>query len=327
MCVDSHTGGDVRGAPKATLEGDTLPFMPVRRVVLAVLTVVLAGLLVALVIVRRGVRPDEHRYALQGQVQSITPDRQEAMVKHGEIKGLMPAMTMPYRFGTRAELDALKPGDVIDGTLVILSNDAFLTGVKKTGEAPIEKPAAETLVTGSTLDKATRLLQPGDTVPDGAFVNQNGRKQTLKDLRGSTVVLTFIYTRCPLPTFCPMMDRHFVTIQDHLKADASLKHVQLVTVSFDPVRDTPAVLRAHAKELGADLQRWTFLTGDLKAIDEFAGKFGVYVVRNPNDERDITHNLRTAIIGPDGSVKKIYTGNEWTPEDILTDLKPVANAD
>jgi protein SCO1/2 len=301
--------------------------MQLHRIALGVLTVVLTGILAALFFMRSATTRDQHTYALQGQVQSITSDRQEAIVKHGEIKGLMPAMSMPYRFKTKTELDALKPGDVIAGTLVIVSNDAFLTNVKKTGEAPIEKPPAETLVSGSTLDKAVKLLQPGDTVPDGAFVNQSGRKETLKELRGSTVVLTFIYTRCPLPTFCPMMDRHFVTIQERVKAEASLKHVHLVTVSFDPVRDTPAVLRAHAKEIGADLQRWTFFTGDLKAIDDFAGKFGVYVVRNPNDERDITHNLRTAIIGPDGTVKKIYTGNEWTPEDILMDLRPVANAD
>src|SRR5215472_8855451 len=287
------------------------------RAIVVGLAVVLAVAVGTLFFMRIAVKSNEHTYPIHGQVQSITADRQEATVKHGEIKGLMPAMTMPYRFKAKSELDALKPGDVIDGTLTIVSNDAFLTGVKKTGEAPIEKPPAETLVTGSTLDKAVALLQPGDTIPDGAFINQNGRKQTLKDFRGSTVV----------PTFCQMMDRHFATIQEHLKADASLKHVHLVTVSFDPVRDTPAVLRAHAKELDADLQRWTFLTGDPKAIDNFAGRFGVYVVRNPNDERDITHNLRTAIIGPDGTVKKIYTGNEWTPDDILADLKPVANAD
>jgi protein SCO1 len=124
-----------------------------------------------------------------------------------------------------------------------------------------------------------------------------------------------------------MMDRHFVTLQEHMKSDPALKKIHLVTVSFDPTRDTPAVLRAHAKELGADLRVWTFLTGKPDAVDEFAGTFGVYVVRNPNDERDITHNLRTAIIGPDGIVRKIYTGNEWTPEDVLMDLKPVANAD
>jgi protein SCO1/2 len=301
--------------------------MQLRRLPIIILAIVLAVVLVVTFAMRRTINPDERTFPLQGQVQSITPDRQEAMVKHGEIKGLMPAMTMPYRFKTKADLDQLKPGDLIDGTLVIVSNDAFLSDVRKTGEAPIEKPPAEALVAGSTLDRATRLLQPGDVVPDGAFVDQDGRKKTLKAFRGSTVVLTFIYTRCPLPTFCPMMDRHFVTIQDHVKADPSLKHIHLVTVSFDPQRDTPAVLRAHAKELEADLTRWTFLTGDLLAIDAFAGRFGISVVRNPNDDRDITHNLRTAVIGADGRLLRVYTGNEWTPDEILADLKPVANAD
>ena len=283
--------------------------MQFRRFPILVVIVVVTGLLIVAFVAQRSQRrADERTYALSGQVQSITPDRQEAMVKHGEIKGL-------------------KPGDLIDGTLVIVSNDAYLTDVKKTGEAPIEKPPAETLVTGQNLDRAKQLLQPGDTIPDGDFVDQSGRKVTLSAFRGSTVVLTFIYTRCPLPTFCPMMDRNFVSIQEHMKSDRALNRVRLVTVSFDPTRDTPAVLRAHAKELDANLSVWTFLTGKEKAVDDFAGKFGVYVVRNPNDQRDITHNLRTAVIGPDGVVKKIYTGNEWTPEDILMDLKPVANAD
>jgi len=145
--------------------------------------------------------------------------------------------------------------------------------------------------------------------------------------RSIIVVLTFIYTRCPLPTFCPMMDRHFVTLQEHMKSDPTLRKVHLVTISFDPTRDTPAVLRAHARELMADLRTWTFLTGKPQAIDDFSAKFGVFVVRNPNDDRDITHNLRTAVIGPDGVVRKIYTGNEWTPDDILADLKATANAD
>jgi protein SCO1/2 len=301
--------------------------MQFRRFPILIVIVVVTALLVVALVNQRSRRSGERTYTLSGQVQSITPDRQEAMVKHGEIKGLMPAMTMPYRFKSKGELDALKPGDVIDGTLVILSNDAYLTDVKKTGEAPIEKPPAESLVTGQTLDKAKQLLQPGDTIPDGDFVDQSGRKMKLSAFRGSTVVLTFIYTRCPLPTFCPMMDRNFVSIQEHMKADRALNHVHLVTVSFDPVRDTPAVLRAHAKELDANLAVWTFLTGKEQAVDDFAGKFGVFVVRNPNDQRDITHNLRTAVIGPDGVVKKIYTGNEWTPEDILMDIKPVANAD
>jgi protein SCO1/2 len=134
-------------------------------------------------------------------------------------------------------------------------------------------------------------------------------------------VMTFIYTRCPLPTFCPLMDRHFVTLQKALEDDAALGAVKLVTVSFDPVTDTPAVLRAHAKKLDADFSRWTFLTGDRDAVDQFASRFGVSIRRELNDQRDITHNLRTAIIDAGGNLAKVYTGNEWSPDAVLEDLK------
>ena len=164
-------------------------------------------------------------------------------------------------------------------------------------------------------------------MPDSKFVDQDGKKTTFRAFRGSTVVITFIYTNCPLPTFCPMMDRHFATLQEHLQADPALKHVHLVTVSFDPLTDTPPVLKKHARELNADLTRWTFLTGDRNDIDQFAARFGVSVSRAPDDARNITHNLRTAIVSPEGKLVKVYTGNEWTPDDILADLKPVANAD
>jgi protein SCO1/2 len=271
-----------------------------------------------------GSKSNQRTYPVHGQVVGVTPDRQEATVKHGEIAGLMPAMTMPYKIKDKAELNAVRPGDVIDATLTIVENDAYLTDVKKVGEAPLEQAPEPTTVTGAA---GPELLKPGEVVPDATFVDQDGRKRAFSSFRGSTVVLTFIYTRCPLPTFCPMMDRHFVSIQERMHDDPLLKRVHLVTMTFDPAYDTPAVLKKHARELNADLNRWTFLTGDQKTIQTFGGHFGVLVTRASNDPRDITHNLRTAIVGPDGKLMKIYTGNEWTPDEILADLKPTANAD
>src|ERR1051326_8155596 len=122
--------------------------------------------------------------------------------------------------------------------------------------------------------------------------------------------MTFIYTRCPLPTFCPLMDRHFAAMQTPIKEDPALKGVHLVTVTFDPATDTPPVLKKHAKALNADLSRWTFLTGDRDAIDRFAARFGVSVSRAMNDPNDITHNLRTVIIDKDGKLVKSYTRSE-----------------
>jgi len=273
-----------------------------------------------------GTRTPQRTYQVEGQVITITPERSEATIKHGEIKGLMPAMTMPYRIKEKAELDAVKPGDIVQGTLNILENDAYLTNVKRIGEAPVEQAPPETVV-ATAAAAGIDLLKPGDAVPDGAFVDQDGKKKTFRAFRGSTVVLTFIYTKCPIPTFCPMMDRNFAALQEHLQDDPALRNVHLVTISFDPDVDTPAVLTQHARELKADLARWTFLTGTREDIDRFASRFGLTVARAPNDARDITHNLRTAVISPEGTLRKIYTGNEWTPKDILEDLKPVANAD
>jgi protein SCO1/2 len=120
------------------------------------------------------------------------------------------------------------------------------------------------------------------------------------------------------------MDRHFATMQKPLEAEPGLSKVHLVTVSFDPLTDTPPVLKEHAKTLNADLSRWTFLTGDRDDIDRFAARFGVSVGRAMNDPRDITHNLRTAIVDADGRLVKVYTGNDWTPEQVLADLRSLA---
>ena len=259
---------------------------------------------------------NDREYTLQGQILSIEPDHMQANIKHEEIKGFMAAMTMPYKVRDAKEFAALKPGDLINSTLVVVSNDAYLKDVKKVGEAPLAAPPAGPPSASSGFE----LLKPGEAVPDAPFLDQEGRKTSLSALKGSTVVLTFIYTQCPLPTFCPLMDRQFVTIQERLKADPALSKVHLATVSFDPVTDTPPVLKKHAQQLGADLTRWTFLTGDRDDIDRFAARFGVTIARDMSDPKNITHNLRTVIIVPDGKLKKTYTGNEWTPDQILADL-------
>jgi len=266
-------------------------------------------------------RSDERRYPLQGQVLAVEPARKQITLKHEEIKGFMPAMTMPYDVHDAGALDGLAPGDLINATLVVYSNGAYVTAIRRVGSAPLEKPAAAPVPSASS---GFELLKPGDAVPNARFVDQDGRRRRFADFKGSPVAITFIYTRCPLPTFCPLMDRHFVSLQKSLAADPRLNRVHLVTVSFDPVTDTPPVLKAHARRLEADLKRWTFLTGDRDEIDQFAARFGVSVTRALNDPRDITHNLRTGIVDANGRLVKVYTGNEWSPDQVLEDLKTVA---
>jgi protein SCO1/2 len=268
-------------------------------------------------------KKDERTFTLQGQVLSLEPPRKLLTIKHEEIKGFMPAMTMPYEVRNAKLLDGLAPGDLINATLVVVSNGAYLSTIRKVGQAPLEKPPAE--APNPPASAGFELLKPGEPVPDSAFVDQSGQKRRFGTFKGSPVVMTFIYTKCPLPTFCPLMDRHFAALQTSLKADPALQAVRLVTVSFDPITDTPAVLREHAKRLNADLTRWTFLTGDRDEIDQFAARFGISISRAMNDARDITHNLRTAIIDRDGRIVKVYTGNDWSPEQVLEDLKSLVS--
>ena len=269
-----------------------------------------------------GGRSDQRRFTLTGQIESLDPPIKNLVVKHDEIKGFMPAMTMPYEVRETKALDGLAPGDLITATLIVETTGAYLTEIKKTGSAPLEKKPPE--APAPTASSGFELLKPGEAVPDNAFVDQDGKKRAFSDFKGAPVIMTFIYTKCPLPTFCPLMDRHFAAMQKPLKADPALANVRLVSVSFDPATDTPAVMKAHAKKLEADFTRWTFLTGDRDEVDKFAARFGVSVGRALSDARDITHNLRTAIIDTDGKVVKVYTGNEWTPEQVLKDLKALA---
>ena len=265
---------------------------------------------------------NERTYTLTGQVLGVDRDQQKTMIKHDDIKGLMPAMTMMYTVKDGKILDGLKAGDLINATLVIESDNANLTQITKTGEAPLEKPAEPPAAASSGFE----LLKPGEAVPDAHFVDQDGRKRDFSAFKGSIVAITFIYTKCPLPTFCPLMDRHFATVQKAIASDPALKKVHLVSVSFDPLTDTPPVLLRHARELKADPARWTFLTGDRDGIDQFGARFGVSVERAQNDQLDITHNLRTAIVDADGKLVKVYTGNEWTPTQLLADVRSIAGA-
>ncbi len=247
-------------------------------------------------------------YDLRGQVLAVDRGRQEVTIKHEDIRGLMPGMTMPFKVSDPALLNGLEAGDLVQATLVVKDYTGYLTALRRTGhEAP---PPMETPV--------VMTLQAGERVPDVKLVDETGRPRTLADWRGKILVVTFIYTRCPFPDFCPRMDRQFKTVQTEILSDAQLRdRVALLSVSFDPAFDTPPVLTAHAKELGADPRIWHFATGDREVIQGFASRFGVSVVREGTNADNVTHNLRTAVIGSDGTLRVTLNGNEWTPAQLI----------
>jgi protein SCO1/2 len=168
------------------------------------------------------------------------------------------------------------------------------------------------------------VLQVGDALPDAALIDQQDQRRSLSAWKGTPLLITFIYTRCPLPNFCPAMNRNFASIQKSLAADAALAgRLKLVSVSFDPENDTPAVLAEFSKTYETDPAVWTWLTGDRVTTDRLAAKFGVSVIRGDASAADVTHNLRTTLVDADGRIARIYTGSEWTPSTVLADVRGV----
>jgi len=261
--------------------------------------------------------PQARNYELKGQILAVHADQQQLTIKHGDIAGYMPGMTMSFPVATPALMSGREPGELVTATLTVTDAIGRITALTHTGTAPLPQNTNEVAL-------ATGILGIDDPVPDAAFIDQTDKRRSFSEWKGSMTVVTFSYTRCPLPTFCPLMDQNFATLQRAIAEDPTLKgKVKLVTISFDPM-DTPAVLAAHARQLKADPAVWTFLTGDKVTVDKFAGRFGVGVITNPQNPTDITHNLRTALVGADGRVKRLYNGSDWTPSIALADLRDVA---
>lgn len=258
-------------------------------------------------------------FPLKGQIVAIgagtrTDGRREITVKHEDIPNFMPAMTMAYAVVPPASLDGLAPGDLFTATLVTRGADLYLTDLKKTGQAALPADARPV--------KILDVMQPGDEVPDDPLQDQTGAARKLSDWRGRALAVTFVYTRCPVPDFCPLMDRRFGELQRAVAGDARLRdRVHLVSVTFDPAHDTPAVIQAHARSRGADPETWSYLTGPAAAIDHFTSRFGVSPIVEADAPQTITHNLRTAIVDRRGRLVTIYSGNEWTVDALLADLR------
>ncbi len=260
--------------------------------------------------------PQARTYQLKGQVLAVQPETREILVNHEDIPGFMPAMTMPYSVKDVALLKDRAPGDLITATLVVEAELAYLTVITKTGSAPLPEDARTTIPPAAGID----LLAPGDAVPDTELVDQHDQPISIKAFAGSVTAITFIYTRCPLPQYCPLMDRRFAEVRALAAKDPALAgKMRLWSISFDPQYDRAAVLKAHASTLGAEPATWRFATADQSIVDRFAARFGVNVIREKDGT--ITHNLRTAIVDPAGRVTAILDSNAWTAEDLVRELK------
>jgi protein SCO1 len=226
----------------------------------------------------------------------------------------MPAMTMPFRLKDAALARGRRPGDLIRARLMVTDEESWLAGIEKTGWAPLSEDRG-------SRRSAVELLTPGDPVPDETLIDQDGKPFRFSSLRGSAVLVTFIYTRCPLPEFCPRMDAYFAAIQKALAGGRLGGPVRLLSVSFDPDFDTPAVLEAHAASVGADPRVWTFATAPSDQVEAWGGRLGLSVIRDAKNPSDLTHNLRTAVIDAQGRLVTVLDGNRWTVDEAIAALR------
>jgi len=222
-------------------------------------------------------------------------------------------MTMPFTVPNQADLDYLAPEDQVTATLVIDGSQSWLENlfvVRTSGNTSAAPTVTE--------------AKEGDEVPDYVLRNQDGKQIRIQDYRGKALLLTFIYTRCPLPEYCTLMSNNFAQIDRALEQDSNVyARTHLLSVSIDPAYDTPQVLRsygaAHTERYEKEtFSHWEFASGD--QVKEMAQFFGLTYV----PEKDqIVHGLKTVIVAPDGKVAKVYSGNDWKIEEVLNELKDV----
>jgi protein SCO1/2 len=260
-------------------------------------------------------------YKLRGKVVSTDAAKGEVTLNHEAIPGFMDAMTMPYKLKDASILSELHPGDMITADVLVapdLNANVLLDHIVVVAQAkPDYRPAV-----------SYHVPAPGDVVPDFKLKNQDGRPIHLGQFKGKVLLVTFIYTRCPLPDFCPRVTRNFAVIEKELAASPALyAKTHLICISFDPEHDTPERLRAYgATYIGSDASRafahWDFAVAGKPELLEMAKFFDVGITYGADET--ITHTLSTTLIGPDGKVVRFYPGNEWTAEQILTDVKQLA---
>jgi protein SCO1/2 len=276
----------------------------------------LALLLPALVALACSRAPQGKRFRLTGQILAVHQERQEVLVRHEDVPGFMPAMTMPFTVRDPKLLAGRVPGDIVRAVLVVTDTASWLDELEKTGFAALPP---------DTSPAPPPALRPGEVVPETTLRDEQGRLRKLSEWRGRLLVATFIFTRCPLPAFCPALDKRFAELQALVKADRALAaQVQLLSVSFDPDFDQPAVLRRHARVRGADPALWLFATGEAAEIDRLGAAIGLVVERSTAEPAAITHNLRTAIIDRQGRLLEVLSGSDWEASAAFSRLKRAA---
>lgn len=260
------------------------------------------------------------RYAITGEVVRAEPERKVLVVKHDEIKGYMPAMTMEFLVSD-GDLALARPGQRIRADMIPSKDGDFRLERIWPDDRTIE---ARTIATGAMQlrqDTHTRgknaYREVGEGAPDFTLYDQEGRIVQGSRFRGRHIMLNFIFSRCPVPTMCPAATAKMITVQ-RLAREAGVRDLELISITLDPANDTPGVLREYASVRGIDTSNFSFLTGPEGAIRDLLTQFGV-ITQLQGDI--LQHTLATLLIDPQGRIAHRTDGSQWEPQDFLRRMK------
>ena len=261
------------------------------------------------------VSTNQRTFSVKGTLKKLEAGGRAVTIQHEEVPNYMPAMTMPFTVKRPNELQGLAPGDAIVFQLHVTGEESWIDQIMKAATTTTNAASARPPV---RLVRDVEPLNVGDLMPDYRFTNELGRVVSLSDFKGQALTLTFIFTRCPLPEFCPLMSRRFAVAQKQLMTLTNAPaNWHLLSISFDPHFDTPAVLRGYSQIFRPDASHWNFVTGAMIDIDAITEQFDLPVIKKGEDWE---HKLRTIVINANGRIQKIFLGNQWTEDELVSEI-------
>lgn len=251
------------------------------------------------------------QYEARGLVRNTSPDHKTIEVEHENIPGFMPSMTMPFVARDEKEIANVRIGDGISFRLNVTDQDSWIDRVRKIDATQLHLPIPAPM----TRAAGGARLHEGDPMPVFHLLDQDGKPVSLETFRGHPFVVTFIFTRCPIPNFCPRMSKNFSELQKAIQSSSdSLAATRLLSISFDPQFDTPAVLQRYAREESADPVIWTFATGATAEVQSLTTAFSILV---QPESGTISHSLATVLVDRAGKIARIWRGNGWAPAEVI----------
>ena len=260
-------------------------------------------------------------FQVKGVVQEVLAEKKKVKITHENIPNYMEAMTMMFDVRDARALDGIQPGDSVSFRMLVTEDDGWIDQIKK-----LDGPRTPLPPEPSNF-RRVRDVEPlgvGDKLPDYTFTNTLGRVVRLSEFRGRALGFTFIFTRCPFPTFCPRLSSSFAETQAKLQSmPGGPTNWHFLSITIDPEFDTPERLKAHAERYKADPKQWDFLTGALVDITAIGEQFGLQFWRaNPNEP--INHNVRTVVVDASGHVQWITPDNDWKPDLMVEQMVKAA---